>query len=339
MKGLVYTQPFRVEMMDLPEPELQTNQVLVRVRACGICGSDLLGFAGKSKKRIPPLVLGHELSGEVVGVGAEVKDVECGARVSVFPLSSCGVCVYCESGRNHLCANRHLMGLDIPGGFEEFVAVPSSAVFKLPESISYVEAALVEPLATAIHVIAKVKGEFWDSIAILGAGTVGLLVLQVARLAGFSTIAISDLSDNRLDVAKNLGADLTVNGKSQDLLQEILRFTNGNGADVVIDAVGTSKTRQQAIAAVKRGGTIALVGLNEEQTELNLYEVVAREIQICGSYAYSRADFGKAIDLISSGKIDAKSWVQKVPLDQGQEIFQNLIEQRDDNLVKVSLVL
>jgi len=328
MKALVYTGPHRLELLDLPQPSPKPGEVLLRVRAVGVCGSDLDGFRGKSKKRVPPLVLGHEFSGEVAEIGSNVSSFVRGEAIAVYPLIGCAQCRYCATHRQHLCPKRRVYGLDFHGAMAEFVAVPESCLFRVPASLSYVEAALVEPLANAIHVVRKCPRITDQSGLVYGVGPIGLMVFLVARQFGARRLAVLDVNPNRLSALQSLGADLVVDASQRDPLPTILEWTQGIGVDFAIDAVGCSTSRQNCLAASASGGTIVWIGLSELSCELEARSVVTREVDIRGSYAYSRDDFNEAIALLATKTLPVTSALLETELEHGQTVFEDLESQQ-----------
>lgn len=335
MKALVYTAPHRVETQVHPDPSPGAGEVVVRVRAAGVCGSDLLGFLGKSKKRVPPLILGHEIGGEVAAVGSGVGDLKPGERVAVMPLITCGTCVHCRRGRNSVCEKRVLLGMNVAGGFAEFTRMPRACVYKVPAAMDFLSASMIECLATPANLFENhIRGPV-ESVAVFGAGTQGILALQMAKVRGAGRIFVVDVQDARLAVAQRLGAR-PIHAKKADPVAAILEATGGQGCDVVVDAAGYSPTRQQGLKVAARGGVLALVGLSDPATELDVMDIINREIEIHGIYGYAPADFQKALGLVVSGQVDVTSWVREFPLADGQRILDQLTSQPGD-LVKASL--
>jgi 2-desacetyl-2-hydroxyethyl bacteriochlorophyllide A dehydrogenase len=333
MKALVYTGPGELSLQELPRPDPGAHEVLIRVTACGICGSDLHGYLGKSRIRIPPAVMGHEFSGTVASVGEAVADPSIGRHVVVQPLIGCGTCRCCRAGRPNICPRRRLIGAHLPGGFAEYVVVPEGAVYPIPDSLSDLDAALVEPLGNAVHMLSLGTATVYQDIVVLGAGTLGLLTARLARQAGARHVIVTDTQPHRLDIAHRLGADLTLNARAPHTPRRILEATEG-GATLVIDAVGITATRRQAIEVAAPGATVILLGNAEPESPLPLIDVVNRELIVRGSYSCTDEEFRRAIALIADGGIDTGSWVTEVTLDQGQEIFQRLVRDPGD-LIKV----
>ncbi len=335
MKALVYTAPHKVEIQTLADPSPRADEVVVRVRAAGVCGSDVLGFLGKSKKRVPPLVLGHEMAGEVSAVGASVRDLAKGARVAIMPLITCGTCEHCAHGRNSVCEKRVLLGMNVAGGFAEYVVAPRTCVYPVPRGMDFLSASMVECVATPANLFLNHVRRPIRNAAIFGAGTQGLLALQLARLRGAMQVYAVDVHEARLAVAERLGAR-PVHGKKEDPVQAILAATGGRGCDVVVDAAGYSPARQQGQKVTARGGLLAFVGLSDPTTEIDVLDLINREIEIHGIYGYAPGDFQRALEYVAAGRVDVTSWVREYPLAEGQRVFDQLSSQPGD-LVKASL--
>jgi threonine dehydrogenase-like Zn-dependent dehydrogenase len=325
MKALVWVAPRKIGLQEADKPVPQADEVLIRVKAAGICGSEVEGFLGKSDKRIPPLIMGHEFAGDVEQSAADPNDPLNGKRVVVEPYLSCGKCEECLQGRDNLCTSRQLIGVHRPGGFAEFVAVPRKAVYVLPESLDYIGGSLVEPLAVSVRLFHQNQRGLLKWVAVFGAGAQGLLALQVARTFGADTI-ISDINPARLESAKATGAVAVIRADREDPVGRIREITDRRGVDLAIDAAGLSITRQQALASLKGGGTLGCVGLgaDEAMTTLNFLDVVNKELRIVGTYAYTRWEFLQAMDLLARGKIQRTGWVEEIPLEEGPKAFEEL---------------
>ena len=335
MKALVWTGPQQAEIRTLPDPAPKPDEVVVRIRASGVCGSDLLGFLGKSKKRVPPLVLGHEMAGDVAAVGSGVRDLAPGARVAILPLFTCGTCAPCRRGRSNLCASRLLLGMNLPGGFAEYAVAPRPYVFPVGQ-LDVLAASMIEPLATPLNFFrSHVRGPM-ESCAVLGAGTQGLLALQLARLSGAREVISVDTNDVRLAVARKLGATRTVNPKGVDAVAAVLDATKGEGCDAVVDAAGVTATRVQAVKMCARGGTVGLVGLHDPESPLDCMDLIGREVAVHGVSGYTEAHYREALETIAAGRVDVASWVREFPLDDGAAVLARLVTTPGD-LVKASL--
>jgi 2-desacetyl-2-hydroxyethyl bacteriochlorophyllide A dehydrogenase len=325
MKALVYTAPRKLEWQDWPDPRPGPGEALVRVRAAAVCGSDVHGWLGHSRGRKPPLILGHEIAGEVVALPEPQQGLSPGARVVVYPFSGCEQCTYCNSGRDYLCARRQLLGMHVPGGFAEFLRVSAKNLYPFPRDLELAQGALVEPLACGVH-MAAIAAEQRGPAVILGAGPVGLMCLQAARQMGFAKTAAVEVNPHRAAVAAQLGAELTVNPRDDDSLPKLQEYCGADGYAVVFDAAGFSVTRQLALRLVRSAGLIVFAGLGEQETSLDCVEIIRREIRLAGSFAYSRSDFQKALDWVAHRRVDLAGWVSEAKLADGQKIFEDLTD-------------
>jgi 2-desacetyl-2-hydroxyethyl bacteriochlorophyllide A dehydrogenase len=334
MKAAVWYGGKDIKIEDLPEPKIKDDEVLVKVRAVSICGSDLHAYIGVSKRRIPPLVMGHEFSGEVVKLGSNVKGLREGERVVLEPVLSCGKCVLCQRGRSNICENMKLVGLHLNGAFSEYVPIAASKCHKLPNSVSFEEASLTEPLAVAVHAVNLTSLEKDEDICIIGSGTVGLMTLQVAKNKGTGKIFVIDTLDYRLELAKKLGATTLINAKKEDPVKEVLA---DGGVGTVFEAVGHQKTVQQALAMVGKGGKVTIIGMLEATMELGMLDVTVKEIEIRGSYGYTPNDFKLALKLIAQGKVNVKPLITHVlPLKDIAKGF-DILSRGAENVIKVTL--
>lgn len=341
MKALLLSEYKKLELTDMPTPAIGPEEVLIRVKACGICGSDVHGFDGSTGRRIPPLVMGHEASGVIEAVGPAVRGLSEGDRVAFDSMVSCGKCRFCRRGNINLCDNRQVLGVSCGdyrrhGAFAEYVSVPQQIIYKLPDSLSYEHAAMIEPVSVAVHAVSITPVRLGDTAIVVGAGMIGLLTLQAARLAGCARIISVDLEDHKLEVAKKVGADATVNPKTADPVKFILEETGGRGADVVFEAVGATEPIRTSIAAVRKGGTVTLIGNIRPDIDLPLQAVVTREIRLQGSCA-SSGEYPECIALMGRGAIDVSSMLTaKASLEEGPRWFERLYS-HEPNLMKIVL--
>jgi L-iditol 2-dehydrogenase len=311
------------------------------VAACGICGSDVHGYDGASGRRIPPIVMGHEAAGIVAAVGSDVRSVSPGDRVTFDSTVYCAKCEFCLRGEVNLCDDRQVVGVSCgeyrrAGAFAEYITVPEYIVYRLPPTLSFAEAAMLEAVSVALHAVKLSCIEDGETALVIGAGMIGLLILQAARVAGCSRVFVADVDGTRLKMAANLGADETLLVSGADLLREVLRLTNGRGVDVVLEAVGRNETVASAIDCVRKGGTVTLVGNIAPEVSLPLQKVVTRQIRLQGSCA-SAGEYPEAMELVSSGKIKVAPMISAVaPLRDGPEWFERLYA-REPNLMKVIL--
>jgi L-iditol 2-dehydrogenase len=341
MKALVLSEYKKLDLVDVPRPEPAANEVLIRVHACGICGSDVHGFDGSTGRRIPPVIMGHEASGVVAAVGSSVGNFREGERVTFDSMISCGACDFCRRGAANLCDHRQVLGVSCTefrrdGAFAEYVAVPERIVFRLPDAVSFEQAAMVEPVSVAVHAVNLTPVRLADTAVVVGAGMIGLLVIQAVKLAGCGRVFAVDLDDARLALARELGAEETFNAKSCDVKAELLARTNGRGADVALEAVGATQPIATAIACLRKGGALTLVGNVSPNVDLPLQAVVTRELRVQGSCASSN-DYPACIDLMSRGAMRVDRLITaRVPLDEGASWFERLYA-HEPNLMKVIL--
>lgn len=323
MRALVYTAPRRLEVLEISDPVPGAGEVLIRVRAAGVCGSDLHGFLGRSRKRVPPLILGHEFSGEVVANESHSR-VSCGDAVAVYPIIGCGSCLYCASNREYLCPARRVYGLDFHGALAEFVTAPAACVFPVPGCLSFLEAALVEPLANAIHVLRSCGDVSGRTGLVYGAGPIGMLCAFASKQRGAGRVAVVDRNPHRLPPMKVLGVDTTVDASRTDPMAAIREWTGGSGVDFAIDAVGNTECRRNCIACTASGGTVMCIGLEDEICAVDTRPVVTRELSVKGTYAYSRPDFAEAISMLEQKLLPWEPLVTRTQLANGQAIFEDL---------------
>jgi 2-desacetyl-2-hydroxyethyl bacteriochlorophyllide A dehydrogenase len=332
MKALVYEGPrvMTIKEVDMPVPN--QDEVLIRVECAGICGSELNGYLGHNSLRKPPIVMGHEFSGTVQQLGKYTSRFEAGNRVTVNPLITCGHCSNCKSGATQLCAKRKLIGAHQQGAFAEYVVAPEHNTYRLEDHVNFDEGALTEPFACAIHICKLLTPMPNDSLLIMGAGPIGLLVLQAAKLHGLDNITVIDINEDRLDIAKKLGGEIAI---SLDQLGD----AGGPGKfDAAIDAVGLETTRNQCVESVKLGGKVIFTGLHEEASRLPINYIVRNEIQINGAFAYDSDDFERALQLFSEGKVNLAPWMIKTTLEEGRESFERLIS-KPGKIAKILLTI
>ncbi len=340
MKTLLLSKYNHLEIADLPKPTPLADEVLIQVAACGICGSDVHGYDGSSGRRIPPIVMGHEAAGRISAVGRNVTGLAEGDRVTFDSTIYCGACPHCLRGDVNLCDHRQVLGVSCgdyrrAGAFAEFVVVPARIVHRLPEQLAFTEAAMLEATAVALHAVAVTQRPVEGTALVLGAGMIGLLILQALRATGCSRVFVADLDDSRLKMATELGATAVLSSQT-DLVAQVMQLTGGTGVDVVLEAVGRNETVSAAIDCVRKGGTVTLVGNISPQVTLPLQKVVSRQIRLQGSCA-SAGEYPKAIELLASGAIRVKPLITAVaPLDQGPAWFARL-HAGEPNLLKVVL--
>jgi len=340
MKALLLSQYRHLELADLAVPEPGPDEVLIRVAACGICGSDVHGYDGSSGRRIPPIVMGHEAAGTIAAVGAGTSGFSDGERVTFDSTVYCGKCANCLRGDVNLCDHRQVMGVSCgdycrAGAFAEFVVVPARIVYRLPDNLSFAEAAMLEAVAVALHAVSLVPVSPGSTALVVGAGTIGLLVQQALRVAGCARVFVADVDPTRLQLSRDLGATATLPA-STELTAQILQLTNGVGVDIAVEAVGKSDTVNTAIDSVRKGGSVILVGNISPEVTMPLQKVVTRQVRLQGSCA-SAGEYPRGIELLSSGAIRVTPLITAIaPLNQGPQWFERLYA-REPNLMKVVL--
>jgi L-iditol 2-dehydrogenase len=341
MKALLLSQYNQLDLADLPAPEAGPDEILVRVAACGICGSDVHGYDGTSGRRIPPIVMGHEAAGVVASAGSGVSKFKAGDRVTFDSTVYCGECEFCRQGEINLCNNRQVVGVSCgdyrrAGAFAEYVVVPQRIAYHLPEALEFKEAAMLEAVSVALHAVRVSEMKGGETALVIGAGMIGLLTLQAAKAAGASRVLVADIDRTRLETAKNIGADETLLLSGNELVKEILRQTEGRGVDLVLEAVGRQETIAASIASVRKGGTVTLIGNISPEVKIPLQAVVSRQIRLQGSCA-SSGEYPQAMELLANGKIKVKSLITAVaPLEDGPRWFERL-HAGEPNLMKVVL--
>lgn len=329
MKAMLLTEYKNLEVTEVDDPTIGDKDLLIEVRACGICGSDIHGYDGSSGRRIPPLVMGHEAAGVVKAVGSDVQDFAVGDHVTFDSTVSCGECYFCRRGDINLCDNRMVLGVSCGeyrrhGAFAELVSVPQHICYKLPDGMPFEHAALIEAVSIAVHAANRTPVTLGDTAVVVGSGMIGLLTIQAIRLAGCSKIIAVDLDQNRLDTALTLGADHVLKADEVDVPAEVKKLTGGRGADVALEVVGATVTIETAIESVRKGGSITLVGNLAPRVEVPLQAIVTRELSVFGTCA-SKGEYPACIDLIASGAIKVEPLITATAtLDEGPDWFSRL---------------
>lgn len=308
MKVVTVKTPNNVIVEERETPKItDSEQVLIKVKAGGICGSDVHIYHGTSSVATYPRVIGHEIVGEIIEIGSSVKDWSVGNRVIVDPVISCGTCYQCRIGRQNVCRNLRVRSVHVDGGYQEYIAVPQKSIYQIPDNVPWEEAILIEPFTVAEQVCSRAEIISGDVVFIMGAGPVGLSILKMAKLRG-AICYISDIVDNRLEFAKTQGADVVLNVRNMDVKDEILKLTNGLGATVVIDSVCNVKSFEQALTYVCSAGRVITLGFSSEPSAINQFGITAREIDVRGSRLHNNK-FPVVIDYFKSGKLEVKNWI------------------------------
>lgn len=323
MKAIIYVGKDKLEVQEVPVPVVGPEQILLKNHYASICGSDIHILAGKHPRVVPPLIMGHEGSAEVAAIGPSVKTaLNVGDRVVVEPLLSCGHCYACKTGLQHICHTLGLYGIDKPGLFAEYVAVDAARVFKLPESISLDVAALIEPIAVAVHSVRRSNIKVGDRVCVQGAGPIGILTALMARMAGASRVLISDKQAFRLDLARQYGLE-TIDLNTQDPVEEVKKATGGWGADVVFEVVGISATAMLSPDLCRVRGTICAVSHPKEPLMMNMLRCNFKELTITTVRVYEMFDFTRAIEIAATKAIDfSKILSRPFSLDEAESAFE-----------------
>jgi len=341
MKALVLEEYNKLVYKDMPDPRAGPDEVLVQIKAGGICGSDVHGMDGSTGRRIPPLIMGHEAAGVIAGVGSNVQKYHPGQRVTFDSTVYCGTCFFCRRGDINLCDHRRVLGVSCDdyrqhGTFAEYVAVPERIIYPLPEKISFEQSAMVEPCSVAFHAVDITTRALNDNAVVVGAGIIGLLVIQTLRASGCGQIIAVDLESQRLELARQLGADVGLNPDGADVAAEIKKMTGKRGAAMAFDAVGINASLQTALNCLRKGGALTLIGNLNPQVDLALQTVVTGEINVQGSCA-SRGDYPACLDMIARGAIDVDALISaSAPLADGAQWFERLYA-KEKGLIKVVL--
>lgn len=337
MKTLLYPQYQQLEIAEQPRPKPADGEVLLRVEACGICGSEIEAFKKQSPRRVPPLVMGHEFCGVVAEVGTGIEALAVGQRVVSHSLFGCGECVRCRRGDIHLCAGRQLFGMHRQGGFAEYVTAPERCLIGWPEHLQAEAASLAEPLANGVHVVGLTKDLRPNLVVVVGAGPIGLLAQQAFQSLTSADVIVADLLQERLEVASRFGAKRVINSRHEDLLAEVLRLSDGEGADVFVDAVGTNLSKQQSLVATRPGGTTVWLGTHENTITIDSQEITLSERRVQGSYCASLDELKVAVGLLASGQVDGLSWIKKFALTEGVDAFQRMMAAQGDDIKAILL--
>ena len=310
------------------------------MKACAICGSDPR-IDGSTGRRQPSVIMGHEAAGVVAAVGSNVKGFQVGDRITFDSTIYCGQCHFCRRGQINLCNNRRVLGVSCDdyrqdGALAEYLAIPARIAYHLPEGISFAEAAMVEPVSIAVHACSLPPIALNDSALVVGAGTIGLFIIQVLKTFGCGEIIVVDIDEGKFELAKKYGATACFNSQDESLAEKVLELTGGLGVDLAFEAVGLSSTVDLAVAALRKGGSLVLVGNVSPRIDFPLQSVVTREISIFGSCA-SSGEYPVCLDLIQKGKVSVKELISAVaPLKEGAEWF-NRLYNKEPGLFKVVL--
>lgn len=341
MKALLLTAPSTFEYIEFPAPTPDHGEVLIQIAACGICGSDIHGMDGRSGRRIPPIVMGHEAAGTILELGEGVTDWQIGDRITWDSTEFCGCCLECEEGNVNLCKDRKVLGVSCGdyrrhGCFAEMISLPTRILHRIPDDLSFEKAAFAEPVAIALHAVNQAPAILDEPAVVVGSGLIGLLVIQALKARGWSKVIAIDLDESRLQLARDLGADYAYNAKKNDLLDTIREQCGGDGAATSFEVVGAAAPVDLAIRVLRKNGTVVLVGNLQSSVAFPLQEVVTRQLSIKGSCACA-GEYPEAIQRIANGSIRVDPLLSKsVPLTEGGDWFARLTDP-SEGLLKVIL--
>jgi L-iditol 2-dehydrogenase len=329
VKALVLTEYKKFEIQDVAKPDYGANEVLVKIEACGICGSDVHGMDGSTGRRQPPMVMGHEASGTIDAMGSNVEGFEIGDRVTFDSTISCGECHYCQSGDINLCNKRRVVGVSCDeyksaGAFAEYLVLPARILYKFGKNLGFAEACMVEPLSIAFHAVNITDIPLGASVVVIGTGVIGQMVLQTVRRSGCGLLVAVDLEDYRLAKAAKLGADYGLNSANVDVVEEVKKLTGGKMADIVFEAVGAEVTVRTGISCLRKGGAMTIIGNIVPDINFPLQEIVTRELKIQGSCG-SSGEYPACLEFLERGLIDVSDSISAIePMEVGQQMFDRL---------------
>lgn len=335
MKQQIMIEPGKIEFREIPIPKLEEDEVLIKIMRIGVCGSDIHVFHGKHPYTSYPVTQGHEVSGVIDKVGNNITNLKPGDKVTIQPQVVCGKCHSCLHGNYHICDELKVMGFQTTGMASEFFVTEASRVLKLPEEMSYEQGAMIEPMAVACGVFKKTDELNGLKVVVLGAGPIGNLTAQTAKALGAKTVLITDVSDFRLEIAKEVGIDYTINPLRQDLSEEIVKAFGPDRADLIIECVGINQTIDDAITNARKGTDIILVGVFGDKPKVDLGTVQDRELRIIGMLMYQTKEYLKAIELVHSGKVQLEPLMTKHFNFEDYNKAYQFIEENNDKSMKV----
>ena len=331
--NLVRPREIILEQVDEPKPS--KGEVQIQVRICGICGSDVHAYHGKHPFITLPIAIGHEFGGVISKLGDGVTEFSLGQRVTVEPSLTCGQCYNCRHGRYNICEKLRVIGCNAPGGMAEYAIVPTERVIPIPEELQFSHAAMVEPAAVGLHAVRRGRVGLQEKVVVIGAGTIGLLASQVAKVEANASVLVADFVENRLNLARQLGIDYTCNLSQESLDAAISRVFGGDRADIIMECVGVEDAILSAIRVARKGSRIVVAGVHPGTAATPMGIVQDRELELIGTITYLRTDFIRTIELIAQGKIEVAQLVTHVfPLQQVAEAF-STIDQDQTKAIKV----
>lgn len=339
MLQAVMTEPGQIEFRDVDKPTPQDHEVVIQVRRIGVCGSDIHVFHGLHPYTGYPVIQGHEVSGIVAEVGSQATSLAAGDKVTFTPQVTCGACYPCQHGMYHICESLKVMGFQTDGAAQEYFAVDADKVLKVPDHVTLDQAAMVEPVSVAVHALSRGGDVQGKKVLVLGAGTIGNLVGQVAKALGAGSVMITDISEYKLDKARQCGLDFTANPHKEDLGQAILRDLGRDRADLILECVGIQDTITEAVESARKGTTIVIVGVFGEKPVVDIGLIQDRELSLVGTLMYQKGDYEKAIELVSSGKLCLDKMITNhFTFEEYMEAYKT-IDAAKGNVMKVMITL
>jgi L-iditol 2-dehydrogenase len=339
MKAALVTDVHKVSIQEIDRPVVKDDEVLIKVKTVGVCGSDLHLFRGTHAFRKPPAILGHEIAGDVVEIGKSVKTVSIGDRVTVEPQYGCGDCEFCRQGLVNLCNSKVVPGTaKWIGVFVQYFNAPEKTIYQLNDAVSYKMGTMIEPLAVAVRALRRATVKEKDCLVILGSGTIGLLCLVVAKQMGYKNVVCTDTAEFNLAMALKHGATLAINPLKGDVVAAVKKLTDGKGADLALIAAGANNIVDQASACVRKRGEIGVVAMITEKIPFYSYQIVFNEQTMYGAMTYETKDFKEAAEMVNNG-LDLDDFVtQTMDLEHTQQGL-DVLSQKKDGVVKVMIEL
>ena len=337
MKAAFIDKPNSIICTDVEEPQIKKdNEVKIRVKVTGICGSEVHAYHGKHPYRVPPVVSGHEFAGDIVEVGRSVRNYKVGDRVTAEPQYGCGECVFCKTGKYNICNNKVVLGSNKwSGSFGEYIVVPEDTVIPIPDDMTYEKAALIEPLAVGLHAVKNSGIQVGQTVAIIGAGMIGLSILISAKMAGARNIIVSDILEQNLLIAKKIGATHCIKFNKENSIDEFLQYTSNSGIELVYLAVNANEAFRTALEIVSPKGTIATVAPTRNAEGCDLKNIVDKELKLIGSLMYTRQEFEIVRDKIANGDIDISFFINEIMLIEDAKEAMEIAETKKDGAIKV----
>lgn len=335
MKQQVMIEPGKITFREIPIPELKENEVLIKIMRIGVCGSDIHVYHGKHPYTSYPVTQGHEVSGMIEKVGSKITELKPGDRVTIQPQVVCGKCYSCLHGKYHICDELKVMGFQTTGMASEFFVTDADRILNLPDDMSYEQGAMIEPLAVACGVFTKTDDMSGLNVIVLGAGPIGNLAAQTAKALGAKSVLITDVSDFRLEIAKKVGIDYTINPLKQDLSEEIVKAFGPDRADLIVECVGINQTIDDAIANARKGTDIIIVGVYGDKPVVDLSTVQDRELRLIGMLMYQTKEYLKAIELVHSGRVQLEPLMTKHFKFEDYDKAYQYIEEKKDKVMKI----